>query len=374
MAVDMSKQAYEAIQQVIRKILGDRDEAAAYAEDPKGYLASEGVADYDLSSVNMQQVVQQTALGGDMPAATKQAVQQSYAGGDGGYQAPPTAPAAGQAPADHLVQHINHVTHITYEGDDYITQQLINQENYDYSSYTNVNMEGKFYGDVAVDASTVTATDGGIASTGSGDVVGATGDGAVAAGRDAEGVATGDGAVAAGRDINAPVNTGEFTGAQAGGDIGTSVVGDNNTTLSDISGSNVNLGGEQTNVQDSHLHQSAIGGNVQTSEVNIEASDGGAVAFGAGSKAEGSQDDTYVNAQNSNVQTGDGVATQHLDQSHEHTEIDKSINDSFNQDLDASINDSFNEETHDNSTNIDVAIGGAGGDRMAAYADETPGM
>jgi hypothetical protein len=284
MAVDIGQQAYQAVYQVIQKILGSREEAAGYAEDPKGYLAAEGVADYDLAGVNLQQVVQQACYDADVPGGIKQTVQQGYGGGGGGggggqYSPPPASAGPGQAPADHLIQHINYVTHVTYEGDDYITQQLINQENYDYS--TNVNLEGNFAGDVNLDASSVIAS----------------GDGAVAAGRDAEGVATGDGAVAAGRDIEGAVNTGQFTGIQAGGDV---------------SDTNLNIGGEQTNIQNSDITNSAIGGgDVQNVEINAD--DGAAVAFGEGAKAEGSR--INVDAQDSNVQVGDGAANQNLDQS-----------------------------------------------------------
>jgi hypothetical protein len=337
MAVDVSKQAFEALAAVIQKILGSREEAAEYAADPKGYLAAEGVADYDLAGVDLYQCVQYAASAPGVPAAAKQAVQNSYGGGSnpGTATPPPAAPAPGVPAGDHLVQHLNYVTQVSYKGDEYITQQLINYEHHDYSSHT--NLKGVFHGDV--DASTVVATHGGVASTGYGDVVAATGDGAVAAGRDAEGVATGDGAVAAGRDIEGAVNTGEFTGVQAGGDV---------------KDSNINVGsGDQYNVQNSDVNQSAFGGgDVKTSEVNINANDGSAVAYGDGSKAQGSQDDnsTYIRAKDSNVQTGDG--TQHVDQS---KYIDKSVNDSYNTEVE--INDSFNKEIEINdSFNKDVDI------------------
>jgi hypothetical protein len=283
MAVDITQQAYQAIYQAIQKILGSREEAAGYAEDPKGYLAAEGIADYDLAGVDLQQVVNHACTDANLPAATKQAIQQSYTGGGNGqYSPPPASPPPGQPPADYLVQHINHVTHVTYEGDDYITQQLINQENYDYS--TNVNLEGNFAGDVAVDASSVIAQ----------------GDGALAAGGDAFGNATGDGAVAAGRDIEGAVNTGNFTGVQAG---------------EDVKDSNVNIGGEQFNVQNSDLTNSAVGGNVQN--VDINADDGAAVAFGEGAQATGERNDTDIDARDSNVNVGDGDTNQNLDQSQE---------------------------------------------------------
>jgi hypothetical protein len=328
MAVDVSKQAFEALAAAIRKILGSREEAAAYAEDPKGYLAGEGVGDYDFSGVDLYQCVQYAANGPGVPAEAKQAVQNSYAGGGAGPSsagpaaAPPPPPVAppGVPAGDYIVQHLNYVTQVSYKGDEYITQQLINYEHHDYSS--NTNLKGVFYGDV--DASTVTATHGGVASTGYGDVV----------------AATGDGAVAAGRDIEGAVNTGEFTGVQAGGDV---------------TDSNINVGsGDQYNVQNSDVSQSAFGGgDVKTSEVNINANDGSAVAFGDGSNAEGSKDynSNYIHAEDSVVQIGDGENT--VDQSIDNSE-DRSFNselkieDSFNQDV--AFNDSFNDGTDVNVT------------------------
>jgi hypothetical protein len=359
MAIDVSKQAYDAVYQVIQKILGNRDEAASYAEDPKGYLAAQGVTDHDLQGLDIAQIAHQACGELNLPPHVKQAVQ-DYAGGGGGgggYTAPPKAPVPGQSPADHLVQHVNYVTHVTYEGDEYITQQLINQENYDYSTHidnsSQVNLEGKFYGDVDIDTSSVTATGGGVANTGSGDVFAATGDGAVA-GYDVSGVATGDGAVAAGGNIHGPVNTGQFTGVQADGDVTNAAVGDGNTIISDIHDSNLNLGGEQTNVQDSHLENSAVGSGAQNTNVNIHADDGSAVAFGDGAKAEGTRTDNYVNAENSNVNIGDGHTDQHLDQS----EYNKVEIDAYQSEVTTQTGSGEHTNT---DTDIDVNLGLGGG-------------
>jgi hypothetical protein len=213
---DISRAAYDAVYQVVQKILGNHDQAVQYAGDPKGYLAAQGVTDHDQQGSGYR-------AGGGACGAGSGSVAGGEAGGaglrrggggGGGYPVPAKNPGAYASPADHLVQHVNYVTHKTYEGDTHITQQLINQENYDYSTNidnsSQVNLEGKFYGDVDIDTSSVTATDGGVANTGSGDVFAATGDGAVA-GKYVEGVATGDGAVAAGGNIHGPVNTGQFS-------------------------------------------------------------------------------------------------------------------------------------------------------------------
>lgn len=188
MAVDITQQAYQAISELVQKIMGNRDEAAAYAEDPHGYLAAEGFG-YDLSGCDVQQAILQGAGSSGLPATTWQAVQQSYVADQ-----PPYDPGSGQSPAEYLVQHINQVANVTYRDDDYITQQLTNVENYDITSIDNsVNLDGNFAGPVQLDVDNANAV--------------------------------GDGAVAAGDDINAPVNTGENTGILAetvdtgGGDL-----------------------------------------------------------------------------------------------------------------------------------------------------------
>lgn len=320
MAMDVSKQAYEAVYQLIKKILGSRDEAASYAEDPQGYLAAQGVTDHDLQGLDIAQIAYQACGEADVPARAKQALQE-YAsgggGGGGGVPVPPKAPVPGQSPVEHLVQHVNYVTHVSYEGDTHITQQLINQENYDYSTHvdnsSHVRVEGEVHGDVTIDTSSVTATGGGVANTGYGDVYAATGDGAVAGGH-VSGVATGDGAVAAGGNVEGQVNTGTFTGVQAGGDVEGAAVGDGNTVLGDVSG-NVNLGGQQTVIQDSDLQDVALGGDVTRTEVDIEAEEGSAVAFGEGASASGSDVDNTVTAWDSNVAVGGGDVGQAVDQS-----------------------------------------------------------
>lgn len=134
MAVDVSNQAYQAIYQLVQKIIGDRAEAVSYAEDPYGYLAAEGIDEYPTDG-ELGQVVMQAVQDSHAPAHVQQNIQQGYSGGGYGgagpaYSPPPAAPPADQPPAEYLVQHVNYVTHATYEGDDYINQQLSTAENY----------------------------------------------------------------------------------------------------------------------------------------------------------------------------------------------------------------------------------------------------
>lgn len=245
MAVDVSNQAYQAIYQLVQKIVGDRAEAASYAEDPYGYVAAEGIEYDPAAGTELGSVVQQAVQDSSAPAHVQQTIQQGYAGGGYGgggggpaYPPPPAAPAAGQPPADYLVQHVNYVTHATYEGDDYINQQLANVEHYDYS--TNI--------DASVD--------------------------------------------------NSVDNSVSLDGAYVQGDVTVdqdNVTGDLNTVGNDFS--------VDTDVKT----------EVNT-EVDIDADGGSSVAYGDGSYSSGSQ---YVDADNSNVQTGDGYANQNLDQTND---------------------------------------------------------
>ena len=71
-------------------------------------------------------------------------------------------------------------------------------------------------------------------------------------------VNTGDGSVLAG-DIEAPVNTGEFTGVQADGDVSDTVVGDGNQTVNvdgDADSGTFNFGdGDVTNFGNAGVRQ-----------------------------------------------------------------------------------------------------------------------
>jgi hypothetical protein len=286
MAVDISQQAYQVIQQVVQKILGSREEAAAYAEDPMGYLTAEGACEYDPTGVDMGRLMQQAVQGAGTSTQVSQYVQQGYGGG-GGHSAPPTTPAPGQSPADYLVQHVNYVTYATYEGDDYITQQLTNVENYDFSTNidNSVNLDGNFAGDVQF---------------------------AVAN-------ATGDGAVAAGRDISDnQINTGEFTGVQAD-NTDNAIVGDNAQALQvagsdfDPSGGQFAFGsGDVTNVDQSGAQNTAaaVGGGNATNVADNEVDTGGALAV------DGDASGQLIDAGDFAVITteqGEGDLTQQLD-------------------------------------------------------------
>lgn len=298
MAVDV----YDALKNLVNQIIGDREAAQQYAEDPYGTLAEQGITDGDLGQVDMHQLVSDCASGHDLPDSTRQALQSTGGGGSAPTQYPVSSPpAGGHQSAQEVVQHLNYVTYATYEGDEQITQQLINQENYDYSTNidnsVDVEVDGDFHGDI--ETTNVNATGDGAVAAGDDVENAATGDGSQIIDGDNLGQAnTGDGAVQAGDDINAPVNTGEFTGVQADGDVENTVVGDDNQSAQ-VSGeadnSTFNFGdGDVTNFGDADIDDAAVSvGGGDANNVSDNFLDEGAAAS-AGGDATGSFEETEL--------------------------------------------------------------------------------
>lgn len=320
MAFDAYNEGVQAIQSLVSKIFGGGAEgqqaALQYSEDPEGTLAEQGITDADLSGLDMRQLVADCAAGADLPPSTQQALQSYTSGGGSSY--PVATPPAASHTASEVVQHLNYVTYATYEGDEQITQQLINYEdnstNIDNS--VDVDVDGDVDGDLEIDLDTTN--------------VNATGDGAVAAGDDAEGVATGDGAVAAGDDIEdslvntgdgavladgdieAPVNTGTFTGVQTEGDVENVVVGDDNQTVQgEVEADVINFGGgsEINNFDNADIDDSAISVGGDATNVSDNELDEGAAISGTGD-AEGNFEETDVEAEDSFVLTEQGPGDQ----------------------------------------------------------------
>lgn len=292
MAIDAYSEGVQAIQALVNKIFGGGTEgqqaALEYSQDPEGILAEQGITDADLSGLDMRQLVADCASGANLPPSTQQALQSYTSGGGSSY--PVATPPATSHTASEVVQHLNYVTYATYEGDEQITQQLINYEdnstNIDNS--VDVDVDGDVDGDLDIDLDTtnVNATGDGAVAAGDDAEGVATGDGAVAAGDDIEDsqVNTGDGAVQAGDDIEAPVNTGEFTGVQAEDvDADNSVFnfGDGDVTNfgdAEIDDAAIAVGGgDATNVSDNELDEGAAisgtgdaEGNFQETDVEID--------------------------------------------------------------------------------------------------------
>jgi hypothetical protein len=322
----MEVDVYTSLKDLIARLLGgDREFAMQFAGDPNGTLAAQGITDGDLSQVDLYQLVDQCAAEAGLPDSTRQALQ-NYGGGSGGGG----SSAASHQSTQEVVQHLNYVTYQTYEGDEQITQQLINYEDYstNIDNSVDVEVDGDVHGDLDVETTNVNAT----------------GDGAVAAGDDVENAATGDqsqiidgdnygnantgdGAVQAYGDIEAPVNTGTFTGVQADGDVDNTIVGDGNQAVqledSDVDASTFNFGdGDVTNIGQSTVEESAIatGGGDANNVADNTLYEGAAAS--AGGDATGNYEETDVYAYDSNVATeqGSGDLDQHADLNQEQEE------------------------------------------------------
>jgi len=204
----------EELENLIKNILGNRDAAQQYAEDPYGTLVSQGITEGDLEGLNMQQIVADSCSGLDLPESARSAVQ-SYTsgGGGGGYPAPPAGPATG---VEQVMQHLNYVTYVAYEGDDIIQQEITNID-----QSQNVNVEGEVHGDLTVDSHDINANATGDGSAASGTGPATVGDeNLVNTGAMAGQQNTGDGAVLQSNVADGgPINTGEFTGIQADGPV-----------------------------------------------------------------------------------------------------------------------------------------------------------
>ncbi|HEX6234893.1 MAG TPA: hypothetical protein VFZ63_17315 [Jiangellaceae bacterium] len=291
MAVDVA----QAIKELIQRILGDRDTALQYAEDPEGTLAAQGITDGDLSSVDMFQLVGETC--GHVPGLQNYGPSYSSGGGGGGATHAPPPSATGHS-VEQVMQHLNYVTYVAYEGDETITNIIDQSTNIDQSQNVNVDVDGNLTGDITVDSNdtNVNATGEGAAAAAGGSAV--SGDGSAASQTGPAVVGddnlintgvnlgqqnTGDGAaqgIALGGDV--VQNTGEFTGQQTG---------DNANAV----GSAFGEGAEATNLQ------------------NVTTGPGGAINTGDGGDATGNfvyaQDDAVVQ-----TEQGAGDANQNVDQ------------------------------------------------------------
>lgn len=286
----MTVNVTDSLKDFIRNIMSDRQFAGNYAEDPQGMLAAQGVTDHDLSAVDVQAAVREVCADPSVPAEARTAVQNS---------GPPPSSGGASHSVDNVVQHLNHITYATYEGDDYITNLI------DQSVDNSVDISGPVFGDV----NAVTGEQGQIID-GPNFGQANTGDGAVQAGRDAEGV-----------------NTGVNTGINAGGDVENAVVGDDNQTAQvsgDADGTVFNFGGGDVNnlgnadIDDSSL---SFGDGDATTISDVTVDDGSAIAVGGSASGSNVEDndttvvttvednDTTINDNDVSVQDNDTSVT-----------------------------------------------------------------
>lgn len=218
MAVDVMA----ALKDLLNDIFGSPKIAQQFAEDPYGTLAAQGISDAD--GLDVQQVVGQCAADSPLGEGAKQALQSYSSGSPAPASYPVHPPAHTPQTITELVQQIQYVTHVAYEDNDTITNNIVDNS---------VEVHGDNYGDITQDNDTVSATGDGAVAAGD-DANVAQGDGSQVIDGDNFGTAqanSGAGAVQAGDDVSG-VNTGINTGTIAGDDA---VVGDDNQVL-DIDG------------------------------------------------------------------------------------------------------------------------------------------
>ena len=309
----------ESIKELIASILGNRDAALQFVQDPHGTLIAQGVTEGDLAYADVPGALAEVCGPGGVPQGL-----QSYAnsGGGGSGQPPYHAPGQPQTP-DQVIQHLTYVTQVAYEGDETIITEIIDNS-------VDIDVEGDLNGDVDID--NTTATHGGVASSGDGDVIATTGDNSstVGVGGDNFGQVAGPGAVVAGpgANIDGPINTGTFTGVQADGDVTNSVVGNDNQSAQ-VSGNaqdavfNFGAGSNIVDVSGSPGATTALGGDA-TNQIGNVVGPGGALS-GSGDASGSYQDNDTTITDNS--QDNDTTTT---------IEDNDTSVDSFNEDNDTS--------------------------------------
>jgi hypothetical protein len=304
----MTVNVSEALRDFIHNLMTDREFAGNYAEDPQGMLAAQGVTDHDLSGVDVDAAVRDVCGDPSVSAEARTAVQNS---------GPPPSSGGASHSVDSVVQHLNHITYATYEGDDYITNLI------DQSVDNSVDVSGPVFGDLDV----VTGEKGQIID-GPNFGNANTGDGAVQAGGNAEGV-----------------NTGTNTGIVAGGDVDDAVVGDGNQTAQvdgSADGSVFNFGdGDVNNLGNADVDDSAVsfGDGDATNLSDVTVDDGSAIAVGGSASGSNVEDndttvvttvednDSTVNDNDTTIEDNDTTVTSVQDNDTTVTDIDVEDND-----------------------------------------------
>ncbi len=358
----------------------DQDQINEFNNNPDGALAQAGFGDATAIDVN-QAVTRLTETNQGNTSFTQQGGGPANFAGSGVVNVPPPPPAyeAYEASGDGggltgAIESINHYTSVyntteqTYEDNDTTT---INDQ--DTNVDNSVNQDITAFGDVTQDFDNDVVTGDGNALGGDGSQVNS-GAGAVQAGDDIEdstiatgpvgGSVTGDVEDSIVGDGNTAVIDSEIDGAVAFGE-GDAIDAENvaqggSTIIEDVDGDvNANTGdGNQNVVDDSTLEESVVGGGtVQSNDIDIDADDGSAVAFGEGSDAD-SGDISSVNNGGTTQIAGD-ESTQ-LGSTDNSVETDIEVEDSFNTDnsVDNSlevedsftVDDSFDTEDSFNAT------------------------
>ena len=349
-------------------IFTDDDTNTEFNQNPEGFLNQNGLGNVTSQDIEAEMPRVLEALQGNSGGAT-QGGAASFAGSGNVTLPPPPAPSGGdgggyEGGLSGAIESINHYTSVYNEtNQSFQDNDVTNIDDSDTTVDASVNQNITAFGDVTQDFDN--------------DVV--SGDGAVAAGDNAQ-VNTGDGAVQAGDDIeDSNVVTGTVEDSVLADDIDDSIIGDDNQAIIDsnvgaatfgegdatnVSAQNANVGdgvqvvgsddtnvntgeGDLITIDDSTVEESQLGGEGNTlvsNDVDIDAQDGSAVAFGAGSEADAQQQNVAIEDNYGQVQVAGDDATQTVDQSYTET-----ITNSYN---DESVNESYNVA---DSGNVDAS-------------------
>jgi len=370
---------------------GNQDAHDLYNENPQGYFEQHNV--FDVTSQDIQSEMPRV-----LAAVQGQSGDVSQGGnanfsGSGVVTLPPPPSAEAYAAASDgggfggALETLNHYTNVynqtTQVSEDNDTTFI---DDADTTVDNSVNQNIEAFGDVVQDFDNDVITGDGNANAGDNSQVNS-GDGAVQVGDDLEDstVVTGGtvGGSVTGAIEDSNVVGGNANGAVIGSDVEDSVVGNNNTSAIDnddsaigfgegdvANDSNVlsgqgtlqtdidgdanaatNIGGNQNVAQQSELDESAIGGSVESNDIDIDDSN---VAFGDGDAGDTDVDVDGPVDGNVQVATGDNNDQTALNDESINTEVE--IDDSFNDEsVNTAINESFNEETDvDDSFNTEV--------------------
>ena len=350
-------------------IFTDDDTNTEFNQNPEGFLNQNGLGNVTSQDIEAEMPRVLEAIQGNSGGAT-QGGAASFAGSGNVTLPPPPAYTGGgegggyEGGLSGAIESINHYTTVVNTtNQQFEDNDVTNIDDRDTTVDSSVNQNITAFGDVNQDFDN--------------DVV--SGDGAVAAG-DGSQVNTGAGAVQAGDDIeDSNVVTGSVTDSVLADDIDDSIIGDDNQAIIDsnvgaatfgegdatnVSAQNANVGdgvqvvgsddtnvntgeGDLITIDDSTVEESQLGGEGNTlvsNDVDIDAQDGSAVAFGAGSEADAQQQNVNIEDNYGQVQVAGDDATQTVDQSSTQT-----ITDSYN---DQSVNDSYNVT---DSGNVDAS-------------------
>jgi hypothetical protein len=349
-------------------IFTDDDTNTEFNQNPEGFLNQNGLGNVTSQDIQAEMPRVLEAIQGNSGGAT-QGGAASFAGSGNVTLPPPPAPSGGdgggyEGGLSGAIESINHYTNVFNEtNQSFQDNDVTNIDDADTTVDASVNQNITAFGDVD--------------QTFDNDVV--SGDGAVAAGDNAQ-VNTGDGAVQAGDDIeDSNVVTGTVEDSVLADDIDDSIIGDDNQAIIDsnvgaatfgegdatnVSAQNANVGdgvqvvgsddtnvntgeGDLITIDDSTVEESQLGGEGNTlvsNDVDIDAQDGSAVAFGSGSEADAQQQNVAIEDNYGQVQVAGDDATQTVDQSYTET-----ITDSYN---DESVNESYNVA---DSGNVDAS-------------------